>query len=98
MVAVEVPVVEPKAMAAATTTTTVAMAAVARGAGNQVTTIRGTRGDDTTTITIGTTSNRVETGLIMTTSPVNSQVIIVVISGRIVTATTEIRITNISKQ
>ena len=98
MVAVEVPVVEPKAMAAATITITVAIAAVARGASNQVTTIRGTRGDDTTTIIIGTISNRVETGLIMMTSPVSSQVIIVVISGRIVAATTEIRSTNISKQ
>ena len=85
-------------MAAAITIITVAMAVVARGASNQVTTIRGIKGDDTTIIIIGTISNRVETGLIMMTSPVNSQVIIIVISGRIVAATTEIRITNISKQ
>lgn len=100
--AVEVPVVEPLRMAAATTT--VEMAAVARGAGNQVTTIRGARGDDTTTIatiTIGTTSNRVETsmvetGSIMTRSSVNFRVTTVVTSGRTAAATTEIRITTIS--
>jgi hypothetical protein len=98
--AVDVPVVDPRTMAVATTI--MEMAAVGRGAGTLVTTIRGTRGESTTT-TIATTTigiirmETVETSSAMTISPVNSQTM-PVIRGRTAIATTGIRITNMNKQ